>query len=69
MMGYDMNWASFNVVEVMSSPRVHLKSIGYLAATQSFTPETDVLMLVTNLIKKVYHHLSGRACISLSALP
>jgi AP-3 complex subunit delta-1 len=53
MMGYDMNWAAFNVVEVMSSARVHLKSIGYLAATQSFTPETDVLMLVTNSIKKV----------------
>jgi hypothetical protein len=53
MMGYDMNWASFNVVEVMSSPRIHLKSIGYLGATQSFTPDTDVLMLITNLLKKV----------------
>lgn len=53
MMGYDMSWASFNVVEVMSSARFHLKSVGYLAAVQSFSQDTDVLMLTTNLLKKV----------------
>ncbi len=53
MLGYDMSWASFHVVEVMSSPKVHLKSIGYLAAAQSFDQETDVVMLTTNLLKKV----------------
>lgn len=53
MLGYDMSWASFHVVEVMSSPKVHLKSIGYLAASQSFEQDTDVLMLTTNLLKKV----------------
>ena len=53
MLGYDMSWASFHVVEVMSSPKVHLKSIGYLAAAQSFEQDTDVLMLTTNLLKKV----------------
>ncbi|KAF9582534.1 AP-3 complex subunit delta, partial [Lunasporangiospora selenospora] len=52
MMGFDMSWASFHVVEVMSSPKFLYKSIGYLGAVQSFTPETDVLMLTTNLIKK-----------------
>ncbi|EIM92407.1 Adaptor protein complex AP-3 delta subunit, partial [Stereum hirsutum FP-91666 SS1] len=52
MMGYDMSWASFHVVEVMSSPKYHLKSVGYLAATQSFGQDTDVLMLTTNLLKK-----------------
>ena len=58
MLGYDMSWASFHIVEVMSSPRIHLKSIGYLAASQSFNQDTDVLMLTTNLLKKVgplYH--------------
>ena len=55
MMGYDMSWASFHVVEVMSSPKIHLKTIGYLAATQSFNQDTDVLMLTTNLLKKVRH--------------
>ncbi|KAJ3555164.1 hypothetical protein NM688_g2725 [Phlebia brevispora] len=52
MLGYDMSWASFHVVEVMSSPRIHLKSVGYLGASQSFDQDTDVLMLTTNLLKK-----------------
>ncbi|KAL6613181.1 Adaptor protein complex AP-3 delta subunit [Neocallimastix californiae] len=52
MMGYDMTWASFHVVEVMSSPKFQYKRIGYLAAAQSFNKDTDVLMLCTNLIKK-----------------
>lgn len=78
MLGYDMSWASFHIVEVMSSPRIHLKSIGYLAAGLSFHDDTDVLMLTTNSLKKVrstalrllllIHHLlgpqlkSGRCC-------
>jgi AP-3 complex subunit delta-1 len=53
MLGYDMAWAAFHVVEVMSSPKFHLKSLGYLAAVQSFNKDTDVLMLTTNLLKKV----------------
>ena len=60
MMGYDMSWASFPVVEVMSSPRAHLKSVGYLAAAQSFTPDTDVLMLITNSLKKVRSSAAAR---------
>ncbi|KAG8900280.1 AP-3 complex subunit delta, partial [Tulasnella sp. 403] len=52
MLGYDMSWASFHVVEVMSSQYFHLKCGGYLAAAQSFDQETDVLMLTTNLLKK-----------------
>lgn len=52
MLGYDMSWASFHVVEVMSSPKYHLKTVGYLAAAQSFQQDTDVLMLTTNLLKK-----------------
>ncbi|KAF9011132.1 Ap3d1 protein [Cyathus striatus] len=52
MLGYDMSWASFHVVEVMSSTKVHLKTVGYLAAAQSFDQDTDVLMLTTNLLKK-----------------
>lgn len=48
-----MSWASFHIVEVMSSPKFLYKRAGYLAATQSFQQDTDVLMLTTNLIKKV----------------
>lgn len=52
MLGYDMGWASFNVVEVMVCQRFGVKRIGYLAASQSFNEGTDVLMLATNLIRK-----------------
>ncbi|KAI8657370.1 AP-3 complex subunit delta [Fusarium keratoplasticum] len=52
MVGHDMSWASFHVLEVMSSPKYQLKRVGYLGAVQSFRPDTEVLMLATNLLKK-----------------
>ncbi len=54
MFGHDMSWASFNVLEVMASPKYHQKRVGYLGAIQSFRPDTEVLMLATNLLKKVW---------------
>jgi AP-3 complex subunit delta-1 len=53
MFGYDMSWASFHVLEVMSSTKYAQKRVGYLGAVQSFRPDTEVLMLATNLLKKV----------------
>lgn len=41
------------MLEVMASPRFHLKELGYLAASQCFNEDTDVLILATNLLKKV----------------
>ena len=52
MMGYSMSWASFASIEVMSSPRFAHKRVGYLAASQGFTQDTDVILLTTNLLKK-----------------
>ncbi|KAL3112202.1 hypothetical protein niasHT_016975 [Heterodera trifolii] len=52
MLGYDISWAAFNIIELMSSTRYIEKRIGYLAAVQAFNDETDVLMLTTNLIRK-----------------
>ncbi|RMZ89103.1 hypothetical protein DV736_g3671, partial [Chaetothyriales sp. CBS 134916] len=52
MFGYDMTWAAFHVLEVMSSPKLIQKRIGYLAAVQTLAPDTDVLMLAENLLKK-----------------
>lgn len=52
MMGYGMSWASFATIEVMSSPRFAHKRIGYLAASQGFTQDTDVILLTTNSLKK-----------------
>lgn len=53
MLGYDMSWAAFNIIEVMSQPKFTPKRIGYLAASQSFNEKTEVITLVTNLIRKV----------------
>lgn len=53
MFGHDMSWASFHVLEVMSSPKYHQKRVGYLGAVQTFRSDTEVLMLATNLLKKV----------------
>ena len=53
MFGHSMSWASFHVLEVMSSQKFVQKRVGYLAAVQSFRLDTDVLMLATNLLKKV----------------
>ncbi|EPY89480.1 AP-3 complex subunit delta-1-like protein [Camelus ferus] len=67
MLGYDISWAAFNVVEVMSAPKFTFKGptqeqfetlpaaylrIGYLAASQCFHEGTDVIMLTTNQIRK-----------------
>ncbi|RPD64688.1 Adaptor protein complex AP-3 delta subunit [Lentinus tigrinus ALCF2SS1-7] len=68
MMGYDMGWASFHVVEVMSAPRIHLKTIGYLAAAESFKEDTDVLMLTTNLLKKDLGSRPEEVAIALNGL-
>ncbi|KAI8914135.1 adaptin N terminal region-domain-containing protein [Gorgonomyces haynaldii] len=51
-MGYSMSWADFHVVQVMASPKFQHKRIGYYAAALAFRQDTDVIMLVTNLIKK-----------------
>jgi len=52
MLGYDISWASFKIVEVMSAVKFTSKRIGYLAASQSFHEGTDVIMLATNQIRK-----------------
>ncbi|KAK0549043.1 AP-3 complex subunit delta [Tilletia horrida] len=55
MLGYSTAQASFHMLEVMASPKYHLKHVGYLAVSQCFTPQTDVLILATNMIKKDLH--------------
>ena len=52
MMGYGMSWASFASIELMSSSRFAHKRIAYLAASQGFNQDTDVILLTTNLLKK-----------------
>lgn len=52
MFGHEMSWASFHVLEVMSSNKPLQKRVGYLGAAQTFRSHTEVLMLATNLMKK-----------------
>ncbi|KJH41693.1 adaptin region [Dictyocaulus viviparus] len=52
MLGYDISWAAFNIIEVMASTKYTEKRIGYLVAAQCFHDTTEVLMLTTNLIRK-----------------
>lgn len=52
MYGYDMSWANFHILEVMSSNKLQQKRVGYLAASQTFYKDADIAMLATNLVKK-----------------
>lgn len=52
MLGYDISWGGFNIVEVMASTKFTEKRVGYLSASQSFHKDTEVLMLTTNMIRK-----------------
>jgi AP-3 complex subunit delta-1 len=47
-----MQWASFHIVEVMSSPGFAHKRLGYLGASVSFNDDTEVVLLCTNMFKK-----------------
>lgn len=54
MFGYDMSWCSFQILDVLSSPKFQHKRIGYLAAIQILQRQDseDALMLMTNQLKK-----------------
>lgn len=54
MSGYDMGWAAFHVIEVMSQSWFGDKRVGYLAANVSFTQSTDVVLLTTHLFRKAF---------------
>ncbi|KIM26948.1 hypothetical protein M408DRAFT_330313 [Serendipita vermifera MAFF 305830] len=68
MLGYDLAWANFHIIEVMSSQKYHLKTVGYLASSQSFNQQTDVLMLVTNLLKKDLSSTPADVALALNGL-
>ncbi|XP_040582219.1 AP-3 complex subunit delta-1 [Lepeophtheirus salmonis] len=69
MLGYDISWAGFNIIEVMSSTKFTEKRLGYLSACQSFHSETEVLMLATNLIRKdINSHNTHDTGVALSSL-
>eukprot|EP01124_Arcella_intermedia_P032993 TRINITY_DN7803_c0_g1_i1.p1 TRINITY_DN7803_c0_g1~~TRINITY_DN7803_c0_g1_i1.p1 ORF type:complete len:1168 (+),score=314.36 TRINITY_DN7803_c0_g1_i1:302-3505(+) len=52
MLGYNMDWAAFKVIEVIAQSDFTYKRVGYLAASQSFSETTDVILLITGVIRK-----------------
>nr|XP_043613529.1 AP-3 complex subunit delta [Erigeron canadensis] len=48
----DISFAAFHAIELTSSTSFSHKKIGYLAASLSFRPSTDVLLLLTNQLRK-----------------
>jgi AP-3 complex subunit delta-1 len=52
LLGHDVAFASFSVVEVMSMPWFGDKRVGYLAAALTFNKQTDVVLLTTHLFRK-----------------
>lgn len=64
MLGYSISFASFAIVECMTSSKFHIKFIGYLAASQCFDKETEVAVLVVNLVKKVRPSFSRQLVLS-----
>lgn len=51
MLGYDISWAGFNIIEVMSSSKFTHKRIGYLAASQCFHADSEVSL--KSKVKKI----------------
>lgn len=72
MLGYDMSWATFAVVEVMSHNKFVTRRPGYLASAISFNDNTDVGLLTINLFKKDFgsksQYESGMAISCLSCI-
>jgi len=50
MLGYDISWAGFNIIEVMSSAKFTYKRIGYLSSSQSFHSDTEVSVFVFSIL-------------------
>lgn len=61
MIGYEINWSAFHIIELMSAAWFGHKRIGYLAASLSFTKDTDVILLTTHLFRKGFNSSSQGA--------
>lgn len=59
MVGYDIGPFAFHIIELMSAAWFGHKRIGYLAASLSFTKDTDVILLTTHLFRKGFNSSQG----------
>lgn len=58
MIGYDISWAGFNIIEVMSSPKFTCKRVGYLSASQCFHADSEVSHFGATITTNNHKHVS-----------
>ncbi|GJD06439.1 AP-3 complex subunit delta-1 [Galdieria sulphuraria] len=52
LQGYNVSSEAFHIIEAMSRQEWWMKRTGYLVASLTLSPSTDLLLLTTNLLKK-----------------
>lgn len=52
MEDYDIRWANFDILQMMSSSQFIPKQLAYTTASLTFEPNSDCIMMTTNLFKK-----------------
>ncbi len=58
MLGYDVSWASFSIVEVMSQPKFSIRRLGFLAANQVLINIILILIFMNLITLELYYRLS-----------
>lgn len=53
MEDFDIRWANFEILQLMSSSIFVAKHIAYTTASLTFDSSADCLIMTTNLFKKV----------------
>ena len=62
MEDYDIRWANFDILQLMSSPSFTPKHLAYTTASLTFEPSSDCIMMTTNLFKKELKNPSYIEC-------
>ena len=52
MEDYDIRWANFDILQLMSSPNFTPKLLAYTTASLTFESQSECIMMTTNLFKK-----------------
>ena len=68
MLGYNMEWAVFYILEVMSLPLLKHRHVGYLAASLMFNPDEEYMLMTTNLLQKQLQVLEYSKIILISCI-
>lgn len=62
MLGQDVSWSGFHIIELSSKPSFWMKRVAYLAAQMCIHEDDDLLMLITNQLKKDLQGLAYESC-------